>query len=210
MPAYFQLSLSIKKSNLYDDLFRDLTDVLIGAGLEYKCGYWEFEDDRLEDIIVWNSKLLRENFELGYDEHYSHDYKQSYWRFRDFSEVRLYILNESEDDHFEICIIIPEDDLLQWEDGIPFFYPDALDGIKELARRIWVWGVAEVIQTDLELSARVPLYEIAEGAVPSAEPFAIIPADMYVGAEDDLLNAIPIENNGIMLEARYGEVVFAL
>ena len=83
-------------------MFRDFTEVLTGAGLEYKCGYWEFENDKLEDIIIRNSKLLMENFELGYEEHYSHGYKQSYWRFRDFSEVRLYILNESENDHFDI------------------------------------------------------------------------------------------------------------
>ena len=58
------------------------------AGMKFQSGYWGFEEDSLEEATEWNQRKLEEDFNLGFTEHHSHDYKQVIYKFGGYSEVR--------------------------------------------------------------------------------------------------------------------------
>ncbi len=153
---------------------------LIDCGLTYKSGYWRSGDDSLEDIIVWNRQQLERNFSLGYTEHYSGGYKQMLFDWEGFSEVRLFINNEAEDDFFSFSLIVPESDLMSCGDDESVSEQKKIEQLQELALGMWSRENLSCIQTRWECSfgAREP-GEIERGKAPSTEPFSIIPAGVY-------------------------------
>lgn len=153
MPAYFDLEFQYKKSDINSSTVKDFFSSLTGCGLVYKCGYWHSENDSLEEILTWNQAKIQSNFELGYDEHFSNGYKQMLFEFNDFSEVRLFINNESDCDSFSFHLIIPEDDFLDYSaDDEVIRLTDRMNIIKDLAVRMWQAGGMSCIQTSWECS----------------------------------------------------------
>lgn len=107
MPAYFSLTFELNKSRNAVGAF---CETLVHSGPVFKSGYWGFENDSFAGIIAWNQKKLDEDFELGYTEHHSYDYKQMLFDYADFSEVRLFIMNQRRKPVFSFALIVPEYD----------------------------------------------------------------------------------------------------
>ena len=204
MPAYYSISISIKKKNKYDCLFEDFINILKSKGFVYKSGFWGFEDNTLDEIISWNTDKLNSDFELGDDENYLHDYKQICWNYQSFSEVRLFIFNIQKKDSFSFNIIIPEDDFIKFKRGTAKYDPQVISVLKQLACDIWQWEYVDAIQTSLELSdGDVSFDKIEKGELPSAEPFAIIPAVFWNGSDDREYNVTAIQRGGALIEKIY-------
>lgn len=201
MPAYFSIIIDIKKENKYDGIFADFVEVLKKNGFVFKSGFWGFENQPLEEIISWNEERLKEDFELGLDEHYSHGYRQICWDYHDFSEVRSYILNNRDRNHFSINIIIPENDFIAYEKGKEIYDNEIVRDLFELAVDIWEWGYVETIQTELELSDPPAMLESVEnGEGPLVEPFAIIPLKYYSDLFGEKYRKQIIGRDGILLQ----------
>lgn len=88
MPAYFNLSVQFRRDELYPTFVKDFYALLDEAGMRFQSGYWGFEEDSLEETTEWNQRKLEEDFNLGFTEHHSHDYKQVIYKFGGYSEVR--------------------------------------------------------------------------------------------------------------------------
>ena len=181
MPAYFSIDFQYKKSDLCSSTVEDFFDKLIFCGLSYKSGFWNSEKDSLEEILVWNQRKLEENFQLGYTEHYSHNYKQMLFDFHDFSEVRLIVTNSNISKSFSFYLIIPEDDFVEYDDMEKCKrLTHKMELVEELAFSMWKTGDMCCIQTAWECSDCVTdIFDIIKGTEPSVEPFAIIPENTY-------------------------------
>ena len=81
MPVYFNLSLEFERENLYPDFMEDFFELLEQTGL-------------LNFIKSSNQTKLEKDFQLGFTEHYSHDYKQVLYSFRGYSEVRGFWMHQ--------------------------------------------------------------------------------------------------------------------
>lgn len=180
MPTYFSIDFQYRRADLckttVNDFFKNLTD----CGLVYKSGFWHSKNDGLNDILIWNQKKLEDNFELGYTEHYSHDYKQMLFDFRDFSEVRLIMQNIPEKGSFTFCLIIPEDDFIEYNDtGKYKRLEHKMQIVEDFACHMWEVGDMSCIQSFWECSGCYDISDIIKGDEPSFEPFAIVPANTY-------------------------------
>ncbi len=176
MPAYFSISFELNKSKT---AIKDFCNALIDAGLVFKSGYWGFENDSFDDIITWNQKLLDNNFQLGYKQHHSHDFKQMLFDFSDFSEVRLFIINNENSSTFDFELIIPEDDFMEYEKNgneyIPHNRTEKMELLKTLAKSMWNSLEILAIQTFWECSYCPPkAKKISNKIKPKAEPFCVI------------------------------------
>ena len=93
MPAYFNMSLVFERKDIYPEFTRDVNDLLQKAGLKFKSGYYDEKKYSLEEISSWNQKHLENNFQLGFTEDCSHDYKQMLFEYGGVSEVRGFWMN---------------------------------------------------------------------------------------------------------------------
>lgn len=205
MSAYFSIVIQIKKDNKYNDLISDLTDALISNGFIYDRPDYDCGDNSLSDVIEYNNAKLKDDFELGYDEHFSHDFRQIYWKFRSFSEVRQFYCNEKDMDWFESHIIIPEHDFIHYiesANGHPAFEPQAITALKSLAEALWGLSFIETIQTELELTdGATTLSGLESGECPCAFPFAIIRSEYLNEKHRHIFSKITsIDRNGLLLE----------
>lgn len=203
MPAYFSIDFQYKKSDLRSSTVKDFFEKLLSCGLLYKSGFWDSEMDSLEEMLVWNQRKLEDDFELGYTEHYSRDYKQMLFEFHDFSEVRLIVNNYSENNSFSFCLIIPEDDFVEYDDmGNTKRLTHRMKLVEEFACRIWKTGDVCCIQTAWECSDCVTnIFDIMNGMEPLVEPFAIVPEDVYYtkwecSCEKIYRNGVVLRNDG--------------
>lgn len=201
MPAYFSIDFQYQKTDIHESVVEDFFSKLLECGLTYKSGYWHSEKDGLDEILLWNQKKLAEDFQLGYTEHYTHDYKQMLFAFHDFSEVRLILHNSTESNSFSFYLVIPEDDFVIYEEktGKTKRLEKRMDIVKNLALHMWQIGNMCCIQTSWECSDLVTDYaDIIEGAEPLIEPFSIVPQNTYnVSWECTYKN---VEGNGVLLE----------
>ena len=175
MPAYFSLVLSIKKKENNKRLFKDFVGLLEDSGFRFKSGYMDCAGDTLKDIVKINTEKLLADFELASDEDMSHDYRQSMWEFGGFSEVRMFIVNFREDDYFTFEIIVPEDEVYDY-DADPRYKAEAVSALKSVALALWKRKYVMAIQTCLETDSAVGPDMMLEGEKPSVKPFAIVPA----------------------------------
>lgn len=184
MPAYFNISLQFERNDIYDNFVEDFHKALDQADLKFKAGYWGFEKDSCESVIEWNQMKLEQNFQLGFTEHHSHDYKQVVFDYSDYSEVRGFWMNQyPEEGMFSYEIIIPEHDVLNCEYPIKF-KEDKINELLMLAKQIWLFPYVKAIQTGLEGSdASIGLTELKMGSCPNIYPFAIVD-----GSDDFLIN----------------------
>ncbi|MBR1772014.1 MAG: hypothetical protein IJ747_08290, partial [Lachnospiraceae bacterium] len=180
MPAYFCVRFICEKKNIYPNMVKDFYESLLAGGFSFLSGYWGSEEDSFEEIAAWNQKKLEANYEPESAEHYSRRYKQILFDYGGFSEVRMYMLNEREEEEFSFDLIVPEDELIEWNEGKPAYRPDRMEGLRRLAERIWQQPYIYMVQTELELSDPAPTgAEILAGAMPGVEPFAILPKHMW-------------------------------
>ncbi|WP_051201177.1 hypothetical protein [Butyrivibrio sp. XPD2002] len=201
MPAYFSIAISIKGADRYDGMYADFIDILQNAGMKFVSGTWEFMDEPLDSIIAWNEKKLIDKFELGYDEHYSNDYRQVFLDFHGFSEVRSFIMYLKEYDEFVFSIIIPEDELLKWDNGRVTYDPDIIQDLKMVISDIWKWECVSAIQTTLELSGDIThIMELENGVKPSILPLCVIPKEFMKYNLDENDKAVEIHRNGVLIE----------
>ncbi len=201
MPAYFSIDISIRKKDIYEGIYEDFIGLLQEEGLRFAGGYMEFMDESLEEIIDWNEKKLLEDFAIGENEHYSNDYRQACFDYHGLSEVRMFILNVTEDDEFNFIIVVPEDELIQLKDGKFSYKPEIMEKIKQLIMKIWDFESVAAIQTTLELSGETTsVNDLEKGAAPMIVPFAVIPKGWM---NDDLgegISVTPIAGDGVLLE----------
>lgn len=205
MPGYFSIVIQIKKDNKYNGLISDLTDALVSNGFIYDRPDYDCGDNSLSDVIEYNNAKLKDDFELGYDEHFSHDFRQIYWKFCSFSVVRQFYYNEKDMDWFESHIIIPEHDFIHYiesANGHPAFEPQAITALKSLAEALWRLSFIEAIQTELELTdGATTLRGLESGECPCAFPFAIIRSEYLNENHKHIFSKITsIDRNGLLLE----------
>ena len=201
MPAYFSIDISIRKKDIYEGIYADFIDLLQVQGLKFAGGYREFMDETLEEIISWNEEKLLEDFSIGVDEHYSHDFRQVCFDYRSFSEVRMFILNVKEDDEFNFIIIIPEDELIQVKDGRFSYKPEIMADLKQLIVKIWDFESVAAIQTTLELSGETTsINDLEKGALPMIVPFAVIPQKCMTSDYGDGISITHLAGDGVLLE----------
>ena len=200
MPAYFSISFELNK---YKTAIKDFCNALVDAGLVFKSGYWGFENDSFDDIVAWNQNKLDNNFQLGYTEHHSRDFKQMLFDFSDFSEVRLYIMNDKKASTFEFQLIIPEDDFVEWiktnDEYISHNKIEKMNLLKAVAKILWNTVEILAIQTAWECSDVPPkAKQISSKIKPQIEPFCIVKASSVI---DEL--GLPFEKvgqNGVLIE----------
>ena len=84
---------------------------------------------RTKEIAAWNQKKLEKDFCLGPTTHRSRDYKQTLYRFGDYSEVRGFWMNQYPDKGlFNCSIIIPESEVVDEGNYTIFLPPWAVSG----------------------------------------------------------------------------------
>ena len=201
MPAYFSLTFELNKTH---HAIGDFCETFICSGLTFKSGYRGFENDSFEDIMKWNQNKLDENFELGETEHHSHDYKQLLFDYFDFSEVRVFVMNNRKEPTFTFELIVPEYDLIEYvgkENGkySVQIKTERMEQLKSLAKNVWIHSSVLAIQTSWECSSYPPLAkEIAAGIRPQAEPFCILNSSSLKNETDFVLENI--ERNGVIIQ----------
>lgn len=210
MPAYFEVTFEVPKG---PNVIYEFYHVLMQSGLTFKSGFWGFEEDALEDILNWNQKKMDADFEIGFEEHHSHDYKQIQFEFGDFSEARVFILNTKNAPSFSVLLIVPEDDLIKYEKNDDKYNvirnTEKMSSIMELVKKVWTDYNVLSIQTGWECSDCPPKYaELSEDRLPQIEPFAIIPrncvSETYLRAQQKDSEQLDIkvddlERDGILL-----------
>lgn len=179
MPAYFNMSLVFERKDIYSEFTRDVNNLLQKAGLKFKSGYYGAEKYSLEEILSWNQTHLENNFQLAFEEHYSHGYKQMLFVYGEFSEVRGFWMNNyPEEDEITLEIIIPEDDIIEYDGCGKYGYFYKVKEIQMLinaSKILWNNKLVKSIQTGLEISDEViSINRLRAGKMPNMHPFAIV------------------------------------
>ena len=208
MPAYFEIRFELKKSQT---AIKDFCLALIDAGLVFKSGIWDAENDSLDDIIAYNQDKLDKNFQLGRRTPFSRDFRQMLFEFSNFSEVRLFITNVKKSSTFNFYLIIPEDDFLDYgkeqlktldvieQRIVPKKLYHKMELIKNLSVKICTHSPTLIIQTSWELSEQSVDFRKAEsGTKPLCEPFCIIPRHLMRDSWG--LTGDNVVKDGIVLE----------
>lgn len=198
MPAYFSMIMEFSRAELDFDNMKELIAYIKHAGLEFKGGAYNAENETLEDIMDWNQKKLEEDFELGYDEDAVNDYKQMYFSYGGFSEIRGFIMNESPiRGEYTFTLLIPEEEVAV---DAKTYKKDAVDKLKAMATKLWILPKTRTMQTELELGEGIsPEEDIRDGALPSACPFAIVSEKRFGHMDTANYDAEHIEYGGVIL-----------
>ena len=198
MPAYFSMKMEFSRAELDFDNMKELYHYLKYAGLEFKSGAFSAENDTIEDILEWNQKKLEKDFVLGEDEHYENGYKQMYFSFGGFSEVRGILFNQDPvEREYLFELIVPEDEVTA--DGVTY-KKEAVEKLKALATILWVLPKMRTLQTELENGKGItPEAEIKEGKAPAACPFAIVSEKQFGNMDTSAYNAEHINAGGVIL-----------
>lgn len=202
MPAYFSISFELNKTKT---AIKDFYKTLIAAGFVFKSGFWGCENESFDEIVAWNQNKLDDDFELGYKQHHSHDFKHILFDFSDFSEVRLYVDNQKKSATFILHLIIPEDDFLEWVTSdaktIERRKYEKMDLLKEFSKTVWNSVEILAIQTAWECSNSPPrVKRISNYIHPQAEPFCILKESSVT--ENLGLPFEKIGRNGVLVEDR--------
>ncbi len=179
MPAYFEMSLQFLRKDLYPDFIADFDAHLAKTGLKFLDGYWGDEGLSQTEIAAWNQQKLEADFVLGPTTHRSCDYKQTLYRFGDYSEVRGFWMNQYPDEGlFNCSIIIPESEVVD-EGNYTIFLPEQAGRLRELAEKLWQFPAVRAIQTGMEEDEHISLRELRKGVPACVCPFAIVERDCH-------------------------------
>ena len=185
---------------------KELTAYIKHAGLEFKGGLKGYENESMEDIMDWNQKKLEEDFELGYDEDASNDYKQMRFEYDGFSEVRGFIMNEEPiRGEYIFTLLIPQEEVHVEGDT---YKKEAVEKLKAIATKLWILPKARTMQTELELGEGITTeMDIRDGAAPSACPFAIVSEKQFGRMDTADYTAEHIEYGGVILTPKRVKLV---
>lgn len=179
MPAYFEMSLQFLRKDLYPDFIADFDAHLAKTGLKFLDGYWDDEGLSQTEIAAWNQQKLEADFVLEPTTHRSCDYKQTLYRFGDYSEVRGFWMNQYPDEGlFNCSIIIPESEVVD-EGNYTIFLPEQAGRLRELAEKLWQFPAVKAIQTGMEEDGHISLRELRKGVPACVCPFAIVERDCH-------------------------------
>lgn len=201
MPTYFSITFELNKGQ---GAVGSFCKALIHSGPVFRSGYWGFENDSFDDIITWNQDKLNKNFQLGYTEHYSHDYKQMLFDYFNFSEVRLFVMNNKKKHTFSFELIVPEYDLLDYIEERDGTYSveqktERMEQLISVAKKMWIGTDILAVQTGWEHSNVPPSAgKIAKGIKPQTEPFCIINSSSF--KKEPALTYEYIERNGVLIK----------
>lgn len=198
MPAYFSIEVSYKYEELNKNFVKNIYEVIFEM-FPFKEGYWNGEKDSLDEIIIWNQKLLEKKFKLGFSENVKNNYKQILLRTTLCEHMRLFWMYH--DNEIRLIIIIPEYDILEEENDLIFNY-NKLKTIIKLCKNIWEKTKAVAIQSYLELDAPVDIKTILSGkSLPTMNPFCIIDKNTLelLNTEQENINQEFLRREGVLI-----------
>ena len=220
MPAYFNMSLEFQRKDISPTFTSDFQELLQKAGLKFQSGFWGSENNSLDEILAWNQKHLEANFELGFKEHYSQDYKQMLFTYDSFSYVRGFWLNNyPAKSEFTFEIIIPESEILEYYDddrskkekvefievevlnaGHVHYRQQMVDVLTASALELWQSPLVKSVQTGLEIWSGVSsAAQIRSGKMPFVYPFAIVPDCFWEQMKDKGFRMKRVDSEGMLL-----------
>ena len=171
MPAYFSINFEFKQTET-DALVRRFFAFLEKEGVHFLRGFWKGEGFSYEQIINANQNYL--NGKSRNDGSFC----QVQFRFMDFSEVRGYW--DVDESSIRFNLIIPEDDFLDITERKARRIEENMAAARDLCIRLWKMPAIVAIQTAWECSDVPPRFaEICDGVDPQAEPFSIVPLEVY-------------------------------
>jgi hypothetical protein len=215
VPTYYSVGFQYDRAAVRPGFLRDLYSTMLRGEFQYGGVLaWGCRGDlTLDEVIHWNQERLDRDFELGFTEHVSNDYRQVLLRHPQYSECRVIVLNGSR----VIYVIVPEDDVLEIGGPFPaelcgvdaeglagYTRPGQVEPLKRLALAVWQSGLVVSVQTYGELGAPTDYAPLREGEAPSMLPFAIVEAG-WVGRPQLPARGFrisPVGNTGILLERR--------
>lgn len=176
IPSYFNISILFQRKDIYETFVYDFYSHLKKCGLKFLSGFSNESEKEysFEEITFINQRKLEENFELGFDEDCSDNYRQIYYSLDNFSETRGFWLNNYPcSGEFTYEIIIPESELKTRLVSFGFD-KEKIGRIIKLSEKIWEFQYVRAIQTGLEENdATVNLSELKAGTFPNCVSFAI-------------------------------------
>ena len=191
MPAYYSVGFQHERASVRPGFLRDLYATMLSGEFAYGGVLaWGCRGDlTLDAVIDWNQERLDRDFELGYTEHVSNNYRQILLLNHRYRECRVLVLHESR----QVDVIVPEADVIG---------AGQLDPLKRLAVAVWQTGLFVSVQTYGELGAATPYAALQTGEPPSMSPIAIVPvgwagAARLAGRGD---RVSPVGENGLLLE----------
>ena len=193
MPAYISMTFEYSRLELDYDNMKELLAYIKHAGLEFKGGVNDSENESIEDILEYNQKKLEQDFVLGSNESRENDYKQMLFSYEGFSEIRGYISNNyPADREYSFTLLFPEEEVMA-ERGV--YKTGAVAAMKNIASLMWILPKTRTVQTELENSEGIHTeQEIKDGAAPSVCPLAIVSEKQFghmdtAGYSDDHIYA---------------------
>lgn len=201
MPAYFSVEYSFPYSHFSSSVTQEIYETIF-EDFPFKSGYWNSEGNSLEEIIAWNSKLLSDKFELGFDQHVKHNYKQILLQSDRFSHLRLFWMYQT--DEILLHLIVPENEI-DLENEYWKFSREQVAPLLNLSLKIWEKHELNMVQTYRELGESTELEHVLKGELTSSEPFSIIKSGIFRNYQTDHDNCEKIViNKGILtIEQEY-------
>ena len=218
MPAYFAVGFQYKRHRLRPDYLRAVYSAMLQGKFTYGGVLaWGCQGNlELEDVIRWNQERFNRDFQLGYREDVSNDYRQLLLRHGQYRECRVIIHNEAR----LIYVIVPEDDVFDFASPFPaelfaadptglagYIREDQVEPLKQLAIKVWQCGLAVSVQTYGELGSATDYESLKAGKPPSMLPFAIV-WDGWIGTEQLTQQGIRVSRvgkTGILLQRQHGQ-----
>ncbi len=193
MPAYYSVGFQYERAAVGHDYLRALYSAMLQGDFTYGGVLaWGCRGDlTLEEVIRWNQERLDRDFELGYTEDVSNDYRQVLLRHAQFRECRVIVGNGAR----LISVIVPENDVFDLggpfpaelfavdvEELVGHIRQEQVEPLKHLALSVWHRGLAVSVQTYGELGSATDHELLKAGKLPSMLPFSIMEKS-WIGAE---------------------------
>ncbi|ADL35796.1 hypothetical protein bpr_III108 [Butyrivibrio proteoclasticus B316] len=202
---YFSMTIECSRSSIYPSIVRDFYELLTSQGFRFVSGFWDYTDVSYENIIKTNQKKLEESYVRPYGtDDLKDDYIQLLFDYDGNQETRSYICNSPEEDVFTFEIIIPEEDLLSYENGKIHYVESKINTLIELAKKIWELPFVDVVQTFLEYSDIPKTFDELKGGIEAlaVEPFAIIPNKFDKGFLKTRFDVSDISKDGLLVRTK--------
>ncbi|MBH5320308.1 hypothetical protein I6N90_21180 [Paenibacillus sp. GSMTC-2017] len=203
MPQYFSVVYSFPYSSVSDQFVNQIYSIIF-KHFPFKSGYWNSENNSLDEITRWNSELLLRKFELGYDQHVMHNYKQILLASKQYEHLRIFW--NYHDDEVQLHLIVPEYEILLDDEGWRFEGEHIIAFIS-LSVELWENQKLSLIQTHLEMDTAESLSNVLNGVVPLSNPFCIVNDEVFTNLENQLEAKCycikQLKNGVIIIEREY-------
>ncbi|MGO4543096.1 hypothetical protein [Paenibacillus sp. 2TAB19] len=182
MPPYFSVYYSFPHSSFSEEFVEEVYKSFFHY-FPYKSGYWEAEDNSLEEIIRWNTNLLGKKFRLGFNQHVKNNYKQVLLDSELHDHLRLFWSCDSKE--ITLHMITPERDVVL-DDNTWRLNGNQIKSFINLSVGVWETHITNNIQTYHELDAPIPINRILKGEHPATDPFCIIGSKTFMKIKDQI------------------------